>query len=135
MSELKRAYFYLSERERDNAINFAGEAGFSFSEFMRDALAEKINRELLVGQVMKVREELSELVLEMRTEVARTRKDLMDDNQRGIELVRQDIAKSMKKNEEMTKTFVMQLAGIEPRAEKPSKPSKHNEDSPMRIPG
>ena len=135
MSELKRATFYLSERERDNAIDLASEAGVSFSEFMRDALAEKINRELLVGQVTKVREELSELVLEMRTEIARTRKDLLDDNQRGIELVRQDIAKSMKKNEEMTKTFVMQLAGIEPRADKPTKPSKHSDDSPMRIPG
>lgn len=131
MSELKRATFYLSERERDNAIDLASEAGVSFSEFMRDALAEKINRELLVGQVTKVREELSELVLEMRTEIARTRKDLLDDNQRGIELVRQDIAKSMKKNEEMTKTFVMQLAGIEPRAEKPAKSSKHGDESPL----
>ena len=131
MSDLKRAYFYISERDRDNAIDLAGEAGVSFSEFVRLALSEKINRELLVGQVTKVREELSELVLEMRTEIARTRKDLMDDNQRGIELVRQDIAKSMKKNEEMTKTFVMQLAGIETRADKPAKPSKHGDESPL----
>lgn len=135
MSELKRAYFYISERDRDKAIDLAGEAEVSFSEFVRVALSEKMNREVLVAQVTKVREELSELVLEMRTEIARTRKDLMDDNQRGMELVRQDIARSMKKNEELAKAFVMQLAGIEPRSDKHAKPSKHSDDSPMPVPG
>lgn len=132
---MKRFEFQVQTRVHVAMCQAADAAGVAVSEFVRIAIAEKLDRELLVGQVSEVRNELGELVEVIRTEIARTRKDLMDDNQRGMELVRQDIAKSMKKNEEMTKTFVMQLAGIEPRADKPAKPGKHNDDSPMRIPG
>ena len=132
---MKRFEFLVPPRDHVAMCHAADAAGIAASEFVRIAVAEKLGRELLVDQVSQVRNDLGELVKELRLEIARTRKDLMDDSQRCIELLRQDIAKSMKKNEELNKTFVMQLAGIEPRHEKPSRPTKPSDEPPMRIPG
>lgn len=108
---MKRAYFYIDDKDYKAVSSKLASSGVAFSEFARQAVQEKMDREQIVGQVVVMRNELAGLVNDFRSEIARTRKDLMDDSQRGLELMRQDIGKSMKKNEELNKTFVMMLGG------------------------
>lgn len=130
---MRRSYFYLNDAEH-NAVHAAIAAkDVKFSEFARQAVAEKLDRHAVLAQVAQVQAELSALVLELRQEVGRLRRELMDDHTRGLELIRQDVARSLKKNEELQKTFVLALAG----QAQPTKPSRAapSEDGPMRIPG
>ena len=130
---MRRCYFYLNDVDHKAILRKLEGEKVGFSEFVREALVEKLDREAVIGHAAQVREELDALVRELRQEIGRTRRDLMDDHARGLELVRQEIAKSMKKNEELQKTFVMALAG----QAQPTKPSRAapSEDGPMRIPG
>jgi hypothetical protein len=130
---MRRCYFYLNDVDHKAILrNLEGKSA-GFSEFVRQALVEKLDREAVIGHAAQAREDLDALVRELRQEIGRTRRDLMDDHARGLELVRQEVAKSMKKNEELQKAFVMALAG----QAQPTKPSRAapSEDGPMRIPG
>lgn len=130
---MRRCYFYLNDMDHKAILRKLEGEKFGFSEFVREALVEKLDREAVIGHATQVREDLDALVRELRQEIGRTRRDLMDDHARGLELVRQEVAKSMKKNEELQKAFVMALAG----QAQPTKPSRAapSEDGPMRIPG
>lgn len=130
---MRRCYFYLNDVDHKAILRKLEGEKVGFSEFVRQALVEKLDREAVIGHATQVREDLDALVRELRQEIGRTRRDLMDDHARGLELVRQEVAKSMKKNEELQKAFVMALAG----QAQPSKSSRAapSEDGPMRIPG
>lgn len=142
---MKRAIFYIDERDRDNAERTAQDEGVPFSVFVRQAVLEKLDRQLIVGQATQMRSDLAALVDEFRSEVARTRRDVMDDQQRGVDLVREaidksmkknegDIGKSLRKNEEMNKTFLMMLtnatAGGKPSRAQPQPASQPWDDAP-----
>lgn len=130
---MRRCYFYLNDVDHKAILRKLEGEKVGFSEFVRQALVEKLDREAVIGHATQVREDLDALVRELRQEIGRTRRDLMDDHARGLELVRQEVGKSMKKNEELQKAFVMALAG----QAQPTKPSRAapSEDGPMRIPG
>ena len=109
-------------------------SGMSASAFVRVAVSEKQHRTAARAEVASAGVDLGELVRELRQEVGRLRRDLMDDNARGLELIRQEVVRSLKKNEELQKAFVLALAGQTAPPSKPSRPAPPD-DGPMRIPG
>lgn len=137
---MKRCEFLLHPDDHKAVSKIVRGNATTFSDFIRQAVIEKLGREHAVARMELASEQLASLVQDMRMEFGRTRKDLMDDQQRGIELMRQDIGKSMKKNEEMNKTFVMMLGGqvapATPAApqQRPRGPGR-SDDAPMKIPG
>lgn len=133
---MKRCEFLIHPQDHAAVARLVRGNGGTFSDFIRQAVVEKLGREQAVDRLEKAKEDLESLVDEMRAEIGRTRKDLMDDNHRGLELIRQDIGRSMKKNEEMNKTFVMLLGGqAAPASPRAPRPSSRNDDAPMQIPG
>ena len=131
---MKRFEIRMSVREHQAISRAAEIIGITASEFARQAMTEKQVRNAVLEHIENARTELEVLVRELREETGRIRRDLMDDQQRGLELMRQEIAKSMKKNEELQKTFVMALAG-QPARPKPSGAARPSGDGPMAIPG
>ena len=100
---------------------------------VRPNIIEKMDREQVVGQVVQVRQELTSLINDLRADVGRLRTDLMDDQQRGVDLLREDASKSLKKNEELIKLFVLHLGG---QSAPPTKsPRARDDGAPMRVPG
>jgi len=137
---MRRTYFYIPESDHRAATRAVEAAGLSFSEFVRQALVEKLDRDQVIAQVVQARQELTNLVHDLRGEVGRLRTDLMDDQRRGTELLRQDAHASLKKNEELLKTFVLMLGGQGPAASastprKPNSPRPADDSAPMRVPG
>ena len=137
---MKRCEFLMPVPEHKQVMKFVMGTTASFSDFVRQAIDEKLGREHAVSKIQQAKEELDLLVQEMRDEIGRTRRDLMDDNQRSLEMMRQDIVKSFKKNEEATKQFLM-LLGAQASPEPASRPSRssltpgRSEDGPLKIPG
>ena len=131
---MKRFEIRMPVREHQAMSRAAEAIGITASEFARQAMAEKQVRTAVLEHIENARTELETLVRELREETGRIRRDLMDDQQRGLELMRQEIAKSMKKNEELQKTFVMALAG-QSAPPKPSRPARPSGDGPKVIPG
>ena len=130
---LKRTYFYLADADHKLVARTVASSGVSFSEFVRQAVIEKMDREQVVGQVVQVRQELTSLINDLRADVGRLRTDLMDDQQRGVDLLREDASKSLKKNEELIKLFVLHLGG---QSAPPTKsPRARDDGAPMRVPG
>lgn len=130
---MKRFELLLPMLEYQAMTRSAKAAGVSASAFVRAAIAEKQDRAAAHAQVLAATADLDGLVRELRQEVGRLRRELMDDHTRGLELIRQDVARSLKKNEELQKTFVLALAG-QTQPTKPTRPGP-SEDGPMRIPG
>lgn len=131
---MKRCEFLIHPKDHEAVSLLVKGTASSFSDFIRQAVAEKLARDQSVSKIELASKQLESLVQEIRVEFGRTRKDLMDDSQRGLELMRQDIGKSMKKNEELNKTFVMMLGGqVTPQPRQKSTAS--DDDAPMKIPG
>lgn len=128
-----RVYAYLNNRQFKALSEAAGEGRGAFAQFVREAVEEKLDRDKALRSVSQARDELSSLLEEMRLEFGQTRKDLVEDNQRGLERIRMDVGKSMRKSEEMQKTFILMLG--QHVSSQPSKPkSRRDDDGPMPIP-
>lgn len=130
---MKRCEFLIDPQYHQAVADAIRGSNASFSDFVRQAVMEKLGRHRVMGQLEKTRDEVDDLLKQLRVEVGRARKDLIEDNQRGIELIREDIGRSMRKNEEMNKTFLVMLAGH--GDQKPKRPPGRNDEAPMRIPG
>lgn len=132
---MKRTYFYLGKPERQALAKAVKAKGGSTSEFVRLAVQEKIDRDSALEDANQVKDELTSLVDELRDEISRVRRDVQEDTQRGIALIREDAARSMRKTEEMQKTFVMALAGNLAQETPAIKSSRRDDDGPRAIPG
>lgn len=130
---MQRSYFYMTAKDQRELSQALDESGAKLSAFVRDAVREKLDREQVLAQVAQTKTELAQLVQELREEVGRTRRDLMDDSQRSQALMREDLGKSIKKNEELVKTFVLLLGGQQPS--KPTKPRPGEDGLPRPVPG
>lgn len=99
----------------------ASAAGVSFSEFVRQALFEKLDREQLSAQLDDTGTDLRSLLDELRQEQHIARRELIDEAGRQIELARAEADKqieqlkregnaSYRKCEELVSTLVKHLA-------------------------
>jgi len=131
---MRRSYFYLNDADYKAVHAAISAKQLPFSEFARQAISEKLDRQAVLQHTTQVQEDLDAVIAELRQEVGRLRRELMDDNARGLELIRQEVVRSLKKNEELQKAFVLALAGQTTPPSKPSRPSPPD-DGPMRIPG
>lgn len=131
---MKARKFYLKDKDYEEVVDTAESSGSSFSVFVRQSVLEKLDREKALASLLQAREELSDLVDEMRIEFGQTRKDLVEDNQRGLERIRMDVGKSMRKSEEMQKLFLT-LLGKEVSSQPPKPRPRRDDDGPMPIPG
>lgn len=100
---MKLAKFQIATKDYNDAVALAEGAGVSFSEFVRQALAEKADRQRAIASVNSIRAELSDLLADIRQENVRSRRELSDDATKLM-------TTSLRKNEELTKTLVMELA-------------------------
>lgn len=109
---LKRSYFYMQEqdmRRLEDAVQRNGEAQ---SKFVRAAIAEKMDRDEVVGKLNEAREQLGVGVHELRAEVTRLGRDLLDGHSQSLELVRDLIDRSAARNEQANHQFLRDLAGV-----------------------
>lgn len=132
---MKRTYFYLPASDHRALAAHVEKSGVSASDYVRQAVQEKLDRDALMAQVTRTREELAELLTEIRAEASRARREQLDENRRGLEQMREEASKSLRKNEEMTKTFVLALGGIATSTPPKTRPSAFDGDGPMRVPG
>lgn len=131
---MKQRRFYLKDKDYDEVVDMAESSGSSFSVFVRQAVLEKMDRERALATLFKAKDELSSLIEEMRLELGRTRRDLVEDNQVGLEKIQADVNKSLRKNEEMQKTFIL-LLGKQVSSQPANPRPRRNDDGPMPIPG
>lgn len=86
--------------------------GESFSEFAREAVLEKFDREKLLGQMMLARSGLDELLTEIRQETARSRRDMAAQASNHLELQRNEASTSLARNEEFLQLLVKELSKL-----------------------
>ncbi|WP_157804728.1 hypothetical protein [Stenotrophomonas maltophilia] len=86
--------------------------GESFSEFAREAVLEKFDREKLLDQMMLARSGLDELLTEIRQETARSRRDLAAQANNHLELQRNEASTSLARNEEFLQLLVKELSRL-----------------------
>jgi len=86
--------------------------GESFSEFAREAVLEKFDREKLLDQMMLARKGLDELLTEIRQETARSRRDLAAQANNHLELQRSEASTSLARNEEFLQLLVRELSKL-----------------------
>ena len=113
---MKRCEFLIDHSDHKAVVSFVRGSGSTFSDFLRQAVAEKLTREKSIMRLEKIEADLQERADEFRTEIARLRKDLLDDSRRSQELLRADAQMSHKKTQEMTKSFVLWIGGQEAQA-------------------
>ena len=107
---MHRIYAYLNDREFSALTDAADPGRGGLAKFVREAVQEKLDRDRALENSHQVKDELASLVDELRDEIGRVRKDVAEDTQRSLALIREDAAKSLRKTEEMQKTFVLALA-------------------------
>lgn len=132
---MKRAYFYIDSKDHQALAREVRGMGGSLSEFVREAVQEKLERDRAVQNAHQVREELSSLVEQMREEVLRMRQDLAQDTQRHLTLIREDANKSLRKSAEAQNVFLKFLGGSLAGPEATKSPSRRDDDGPPAIPG
>ncbi|HHA2457792.1 TPA: hypothetical protein ACXI1H_000036 [Stenotrophomonas maltophilia] len=86
--------------------------GESFSEFAREAVLEKYDREKLLDQMMLARSGLDEVLAEIRMETARSRRDLAAQASNHLELQRNEASTSLARNEEFLQLLVKELSKL-----------------------
>lgn len=131
---MKRAYYYIPDRDLSRLHEAADGNGQGLSEFVRQAVVEKIDRNEVGRQMAEASGQLAGLLHEWRSEVGRIRQNLMTDQARSLDLMHQQIDKSLKRNEEMTKSFVMTLTRVLTDGGGAG-PVPHGDHLPMQVPG
>ncbi|HDX0957085.1 TPA: hypothetical protein RNT23_000589 [Stenotrophomonas maltophilia] len=86
--------------------------GESFSEFAREAVLEKFDREKLLDLMMLARSGLDEVLAEIRMETARSRRDLAAQASNHLELQRNEASTSLARNEEFLQLLVKELSKL-----------------------
>lgn len=124
---MKLAKFQLHQKDYEAACRLAEAAGVSFSEFARQALIEKSDRQRVLASVQSAQFELAELLADIRQENTRARRELGEDAAKHLELQRREAAASLRKNEELNKTLVMELARSLGGGGKPSAPASRGD--------
>ncbi len=129
---MKPVRFFIDERDHKLAKDAAARRGVAFSELARDALLEKIKRDMVLEQLESLRGELDHLLASVRDEQQRSRRELIEDASRQLELQRKDIAGSLRKQEELTKFFLSEISRRydSPGAKSGSRGSSVDHDSP-----
>lgn len=107
---MKPVRFFIDERDHKHARATAKQRGVPFSELVRDALLEKIERDRVLDAVSEVRNELDGLLSSLRDEQQRSRRELAEDAGRHLEQQRKDSAASYRKQEELTKLLISEIA-------------------------
>lgn len=132
---MTRAYFYIDRKTHQALAREVAARGGSLSEFVREAVQEKLDRDRALENSHQVKDELADLVDELRAEIGRVRREVAEDTQRSMALIREDVGKSIRKSEESQKTF-LQFLGGSLKAPTPAKtPSRRDDDGPRAIPG
>lgn len=132
---MTRAYFYIDRKTHQALAREVAAKGGSLSEFVREAVQEKLDRDRALENSHQVKDELADLVDELRAEIAQMRRTVADDAQRSMALIREDVGKSIRKTEEYQKTFLVALGGTL-KAQVPAKASsRRDDDGPRAIPG
>ena len=126
--------FYIDDASRRLMDAAATQIGTSGSEFVRLAVIEKIHRDEVMANLDQASQQLQTATHELRTEVGRVRKDVLDGHTRGMDLMRELFAKSAGRNEQASHQFLKDLAGALGGGSDGVEPL-HYEDMPMRIPG
>lgn len=118
---MKRIEFRMEGRSFETVEAMARSRNTSVSDLIREALMEKVERERVLSDLNEIRSEIDGLVSLIREEGTRSRRELAEDAVRLLELQRKDMAGSLKRNDEMIKTFVQYVASHEGKRERQEK--------------
>ena len=133
---MQRVHFYFNDTDHRQFQSFLSEQGIGISEFVRNAVKEKMDRDRIGANVDLARETLEDLADQLRGEMARMRKDVLDDHQRTAALLTEENRASHEKNELLFKAFVRTLAGTEaPRPSASTAKQARPTASTSSIPG
>lgn len=103
---------YMQPKDYSRVTTELTAKGESFSEFAREAVLEKFDREKLLDQMMLARKGLDELLTEIRQETARSRRDLAAQANNHLELQRSEASTSLARNEEFLQLLVKELSKL-----------------------
>ena len=106
---MERKSFDIAEAELNRARINAKAEGVSLNRYIRTAVTDKNECVSSSEYVAQMRDAVIAVVDEFRIEIARARLDVLTDSQRSGEVVREEMARSMKRNEELMKAFVRAL--------------------------
>lgn len=109
---MKAIKIYMQPRDYSRITAELATKGDSFSEFAREAVLEKFDREKLLDQMMMARSGLDELLTEIRQETARSRRDLAAQANNHLELQRNEASTSLARNEEFLQLLVKELSKL-----------------------
>lgn len=122
----KRVEFALSTTEHQALTRLAKQRGDTAAAVMREALQEKLDRDMLMARVNALAERMDGVVSQMKEEVLRVRDDLIQDQMSAFGAMRDDIdracaeiAESVRRNEDVNRHFLMALAGVPKRGADP----------------
>lgn len=129
---MKRAYFYIHANDHRSLNAFLKSSGRNLSEFARDAIAEKLDRDRVTSNLDAARDAMEDVVEQLRVEMARMRKDVLEDSRRTAALLQEENQQSLKKNEQLYEAFIRALGRAEPA---PPNPSKSPPRTSLNVPG
>lgn len=109
---MKAIKIYMQPKDYSRVTAELTAKGESFSEFAREAVLEKFDREKLLDQMMLARSGLDEMLTEIRQETARSRRDLAAQANNHLELQRSEASTSLAKNEEFLQLLVTELSKL-----------------------
>lgn len=125
--------FYIDDADRRLMEAAASQMGTTSSEFVRQAVIEKVEREEVMTRLKQAREQLQEATHELRVEVGRLRTDMLDGHAKSLDQIHELVAKSAQRNERANHQFLKDLAGALGGGSDGVEP--HHDDMPMSIPG
>lgn len=108
---MKRITTNLSDRQYKAMEPLLEPGRGALAKFAREAIQEKVDRDLVLQHVERIQEDLDDLLIQLRDEVGRVRRELLEDSRREAERMHDDFARTLRKVEEMQKVFVLHLAG------------------------
>lgn len=117
---MKRAKFHIDPRDYQAAADAAKAADVSVAEFIRKAVAEKLDRELALREVQTVRDELSSLLTSLRQETKRSQQQLVENSALILEKHSEKAGLSHRKNEELVRAFIAQMAAMADGGQRPA---------------
>lgn len=108
---MKRITTNLSDRQYKAMKPLLEPGHGGLAKFVREAIQEKVDRDLVLEHVERMQGDLDDLLMELRAEKGKMLGALMESNKREVNRMRDDLTTSLRKNEEMQKAFLLRLAG------------------------